>query len=80
MDTNRLQDVFVHDWQTSQTLRVSTTEDSQEANGDSYQPVLSADGWMIAFASLASNLIPGDTNERLDVFVRDMQPLCLTDK
>jgi hypothetical protein len=32
---------------------------------------LSGDGRFIAFASFAGNLVPGDTNELHDVFVRD---------
>src|SRR5687768_2188923 len=32
---------------------------------------LSADGNRLVFRSLASNLVPGDTNANIDVFVRD---------
>jgi WD40-like Beta Propeller Repeat len=35
--------------------------------------VVSADGRYVAFYSYASNLVPGDTNGRYDVFVRDRQ-------
>src|SRR5262249_47272263 len=35
-------------------------------------PALSADGRTVVFASAASNLVPGDTNGRSDVFVRDL--------
>ena len=34
-------------------------------------PAISADGRFVAFDSLASNLVPGDTNGTNDVFVRD---------
>jgi Tol biopolymer transport system component len=37
----------------------------------SYNPSLSADGRFVAFESLASNLVDGDTNDNTDVFVRD---------
>ena len=37
------------------------------------RPAISADGRFVAFASDASNLVPGDTNGTLDVFVRDRQ-------
>ncbi len=40
------------------------------ANGTSGQPVVSADGSVIAFASGATNLIAGDVNGVADVFVR----------
>ena len=36
-------------------------------------PVISANGRYVAFASFASNLVPGDTNGTLDVFVADLQ-------
>ncbi|MCU0506737.1 MAG: hypothetical protein MUE82_13425, partial [Chloroflexi bacterium] len=35
-------------------------------------PAISADGNRIAFASSATNLVPGDTNAQPDVFVRDV--------
>lgn len=78
-DSNRVYDIFLHDRQTGQTVRISLTEDGQEANGESFQPLLSADGCTIAFVSLAYNLVANDTNERSDLFVRDLRPLCLTD-
>jgi len=34
-------------------------------------PSISPDGRFVAFASPASNLVPGDTNNRSDIFVRD---------
>ena len=43
----------------------------QQANNNSFQPAISADGPFVAFASTASNLVPGDTNGTGDVFVRD---------
>src|SRR5438067_1050366 len=41
--------------------------------GNSYSgsPAISVDGRYVAFESMAENLVPGDTNDRLDVFVRD---------
>jgi Ca2+-binding RTX toxin-like protein len=69
-DTNGQQDVFVHDRQTGTTTRVSVANDGAQANGRSDHPTLSADGRSIAFTSDASNLVPDDTNNRSDVFVR----------
>src|SRR5688572_21468195 len=43
------------------------------ANDSSSSPSLSADGRWLAFSSAASNLVPGDTNGSLDVFVLDRQ-------
>jgi len=42
-----------------------------QANGYSFGAAVNADGRVVAFASAASNLVPGDTNRTLDVFVRD---------
>jgi Tol biopolymer transport system component len=72
-DTNAARDVFVRDLQTGQTTRVSVSSAGTEANGDSFAPAISADGRFIAFASAASNLVNGDTNDANDIFVRDRQ-------
>jgi len=53
------------------TARVSLTSADQQANGDSYASAISANGRFVAFVSSATNLVPGDTNGRQDVFVRD---------
>ena len=34
---------------------------------------ISADGRFVAFTSAANNLVAGDTNDRIDVFVHDRQ-------
>ena len=75
-DTNATQDVFVHDRQTGTTERVSVSSNGDEGNsfsGDISQISISADGRFVAFASLASNLVPGDTNNEYDIFVHDRQ-------
>ncbi len=71
-DRNALVDVFERDLKTSKTRRVSLTAAGKEPNGASYRAVYSPDGKSIAFASYASNLVAGDTNGRMDVFVRDL--------
>src|SRR6266545_3841555 len=67
------EDIFVHDRQTGQTTRVSVAFNQRQARGPSLQPSISASGRFVAFTSAASNLVPGDTNRILDVFVRDRQ-------
>jgi Tol biopolymer transport system component len=62
-------DVFVHDRQTGVTKRVSVAFDGTQGNGLSWMPSISGDGRFVAFASDASNLVPGDTNGWPDVFV-----------
>jgi Tol biopolymer transport system component len=53
-------------------VRVNVSSTGAEANdGLIDKPVLSADGRFVAFASGASNLVPGDTNGYYDIFLRD---------
>ncbi len=52
-------------------VRASVANDGTQANGTSWFPSLSHDGRYVAFESDASNLVPGDTNNVGDVFVRD---------
>ncbi|MFO0981364.1 MAG: calcium-binding protein [Planctomycetota bacterium] len=70
-DGNSTIDVFIRDLVAGETLRVSFTWDGKESNGISTSPVMSADGRYVAFESDATNLVPGDTNGRRDIFVRD---------
>lgn len=52
-------------------VRASVDSYGQQASGNSFAASLSAEGRFVAFASLASNLVPLDTNGACDVFVRD---------
>jgi Tol biopolymer transport system component len=71
-DTNGVLDVFLRDRAAGATIRVSVTIFDTQANGASSAPKLSLDGAVIAFQSSATNLVPGDTNANIDVFVRDL--------
>lgn len=70
-DANQDIDVFVHDRLTGQTTRVSVSSSGKEGNQDSWSPSISHDARYVAFASLANNLVAGDTNQAIDVFVHD---------
>jgi Tol biopolymer transport system component len=70
-DTNGAKDVFVRDRVAGATTRVSIGAGGTQANGSSAQPSISANGRYVAFGSIASNLVAGDTNGTVDVFVRD---------
>ncbi|HEY7050310.1 MAG TPA: carboxypeptidase regulatory-like domain-containing protein [Jatrophihabitantaceae bacterium] len=70
-DTNGVEDVFVRDRIAGTTERVSVAGDGTPGDGNSLQPSITPDGRYVAFESLASNLVPGDTNSIKDVFVRD---------
>ena len=72
-DTNGHRDVFVRDIATGTTTLVSVGLNGVPANNDSDDASISADGRYVAFGSLASNLVPGDSNGFSDVFVRDLQ-------
>ncbi|MFI2618386.1 RICIN domain-containing protein [Streptomyces sp. NPDC018584] len=72
-DTNGYSDVFVRDLQTGTTQRVSVTDSGGQGNSGASEPAISADGRHVAFESSSSNLVPGDTNNSGDVFVRDLQ-------
>jgi len=69
-DNNHEEDVFVYDRQTGTMRRASTAFDGLQGNDVSWRPSLSADGLYVAFEADASNLVPGDSNGRSDVFVR----------
>jgi Tol biopolymer transport system component len=70
-DTSSSLDVFVRDRMAQVPRRVSVGPGGQEANSISLDPAISADGRFVTFVSHASNLVPGDTNNDIDVFVRD---------
>ena len=42
-------------------------------DGSSSDPAISRDGRYVAFASEATNLVPGDRNRSADVFLRDLR-------
>lgn len=70
-DTNACSDVFVFDLQTRLIERRSVTWQGAQADLASRQPSLSVDGRFVAFHSVATNLVPADTNQAGDIFVRD---------
>lgn len=74
-DTNKSTDVFLHDRLNSTTERVSVNSHGEESippiEYDLVFPKVSDDGRYVVFSSLASNLVPYDTNGVPDVFVRD---------
>jgi Tol biopolymer transport system component len=81
-DTNGVSDVFVVRGSGHPT-RVSLSHAGEQQDdrgvGSEFSPAdlrhvaLSGDGRRVAFDSRAPNLVPGDTNERMDVFVRDLE-------
>jgi len=81
-DTNGAFDIFVHDRDpdgngvfddTIATTRVSVDLNGADPSALSGAPSVSADGRLVAFHSLANDLVPTDTNARRDVFIRDRE-------
>ncbi len=71
-DANGLRDVFLHDRLTQTTTRVSVGIGGTEpAGGGAWDVDLDRDGRLVAFTSMASNLVAGDTNNTWDAFVFD---------
>jgi Tol biopolymer transport system component len=61
-------DVFVRDMTAGTTTRVTSG-----TNGDSFVQDMTPDGRYLVVLSSATNLVPGDTNGKTDVFVYDRQ-------
>lgn len=72
-DTNLKADVFVKDMRNGAITRVSTDSAGAQGKGESDSVSISANGRWLVFDSLSPNLIPGDTNNKRDIFVKDMQ-------
>jgi Tol biopolymer transport system component len=74
-DGNGVGDVFVRDRQANTTTRVSvdTTGGDPDSDSGTAPESISADGRYVAFGSSASDLVAGDGNGFIDVFVRDLR-------
>lgn len=70
-DRNGRADVFVFDRRTGVTSLENVSSDGAQAHDATYRGMLSGDGRFVGFRSRASNLVPGDTNDALDVFEHD---------
>ncbi|MCC7014089.1 MAG: PD40 domain-containing protein [Planctomycetes bacterium] len=58
----------------NENVNVSTSGTTGNGDGQTdFAYAVTPDGRFVAFASLASNLVAGDTNNKADVFVRDRQ-------
>jgi Tol biopolymer transport system component len=71
VNTSGLNQVFRRDRTTGTTIALSVDAGGQFGNHVSQWPTCSEDGRWVAFASAASNLVPGDTNGADDIFVCD---------
>jgi uncharacterized repeat protein (TIGR01451 family) len=77
-DTNGTVDVFVRDLAAGVTTLASVNAAGDDSGvehsyiGNPNRDVFNPDGSKVVFTSLASDLVPGDTNGGFDVFVRDL--------
>jgi Tol biopolymer transport system component len=60
-DTNNTYDAFVHDRVSGATIRASVDSAGVEGNSFTFMTTISGDGRVVAFESLSSNLVAGDT-------------------
>jgi Tol biopolymer transport system component len=74
-DRNDITDVFIRDLRTNRTRLVSLGMHGQgdDASWIGLGNAFTRDGRYLLFASWAANLVPGDTNDVADVFVRDLR-------
>jgi Tol biopolymer transport system component len=70
-DTNMLQDVFVRDLVGGTTERISLGAGGVQADADCGWAIVSADGNWVSFESAATNLVAGDSNGLVDIFLLD---------
>lgn len=70
-DANGRPDIVIKDRQSGALEIISVTPGNSTGNAGSFNPALSADANIVVFRSEASDLVPGDTNGRWDIFVRD---------
>jgi Tol biopolymer transport system component len=68
VDNNSVTDVFLWD---NETFLISKGLNDTPANGSSHAPAVSAYAKEIVFESVATNLVEGDTNAHLDIFLVD---------
>ena len=56
-----------------ETTCMSVSSGGQVGDAESIRAVITPDGRYVAFMGSSSNLVPGDTNGALDVFLRERQ-------
>jgi Tol biopolymer transport system component len=65
--------VYAYDRQEGTTTLVSRAADGSPAQSGGDDARISGDGRYVAFLSWSADLVPGDTNDEIDVFVRDLR-------
>jgi TolB protein len=68
-----LSQVYVSDTVLGVTTRLSKGAGGRPTDGDSWGPVISANGAFVAFVSSATNLVGDDRNRSSDIFLADLR-------
>jgi hypothetical protein len=69
-DTNQAADVFRLDRESGKLTLASADVSDRAPNGPSYSPDVNNNGSVVAFVSLATNIVYSDRNRHPDVFLR----------
>ncbi|MBI5929396.1 MAG: fibronectin type III domain-containing protein [Chloroflexi bacterium] len=71
-DITRNNEVFMRDMQTNTTRRISMSTSGGETNGSANSAKITTDGRYVVYTSSATNIVPNDTNNSIDVFLYDV--------
>ncbi|CAA9436724.1 MAG: hypothetical protein AVDCRST_MAG64-3842 [uncultured Phycisphaerae bacterium] len=71
-DTNGFVDNYVRDMTAGTNVLVSVSTAGASGNAESQSNSISGDGKFVAFRSAASDLVPNDTNNAEDIFLRNL--------
>jgi Tol biopolymer transport system component len=71
-DTNASVDVFVKDRRSGAVVRANTSATGAQTTSYTLMPSITADGTKVAFVAWGDTLVPGDTEDTPDVFVKDL--------
>jgi len=75
---NSKSNIFIRGLQTGSVVLVSANSSGVDGNGDSDAVSVSADGNWVAFASAATNLVGDDTNNKKDIFLKNIRTGSIT--
>jgi Tol biopolymer transport system component len=64
--------VYMRDRSSNKTKLISVNSQEKPGDGNSFLPIISADGKSVVFQSDSSNLVPNDDNGLNDAFLRDL--------
>ncbi len=77
-DTNGAVDYFEFDRTNCQTRRITVGPNGEQGDGNSDAGDVSGNGQYFVFASKASTFVVGDTNNKYDIFVKNLQTGAVT--